>query len=362
MNTTPSGISGAPLRHNLEAAVVVVGTGVAGLTTALKLLRSGRTVVVLEAGRVGDSEREHTAQLTELLDTQYQVIEARFGFREASLTATSVRLAIDCVEKLAREVDCHFERVPAFLFAEDETQRRELHDEYDALNRAGAKISWLKKPLPIPVAAAARVEGQALLEPRAYVQALARRFVAEGGQLFEETEVLHIDEESPPCVVKTEQATVLCRDVVITVDLPATRGFLPERVSAELSPLLVAPFASELPEGLYVDIRDPRASTHSSKRFGAMETAARNITTSADGLPFIGRSASGSHVFIATGFGNADITFATVGAMLLNDSVRGVSNGLADLFDPSRAQSKQRALRRNRSVLPELSNAELVRH
>src|SRR5262245_55155710 len=67
------------LRKNLTVDVAVVGAGVAGLTTAYMLARSGKRVAVLEAGHVagGESSRS-TAHLTHVYDTLPQTLVSKF--------------------------------------------------------------------------------------------------------------------------------------------------------------------------------------------------------------------------------------------------------------------------------------------
>lgn len=349
------------LQRNLETDVVVIGAGVAGLTTALRLLRNGRRVAVLAPLGVTSDVHDGAAPLTELLDTRYHQLEAKLGYREASLVATSARLAIDCVEKLSRELGVRFERVPAFLFAERDDDARLLGHELDALKRAGAEVDRVRRPLPIPVTAAVRLERQALFEPRAYVQALARRFVAEGGRVFENTEVLGL-EDGEPCLVQAREANVRCRDVVLTIDAPGLSRFVPRTTVQTRSATPAAPMASELPSGLYVDLREPGHCTHVSKSFGPSTQRSRGVVTSFDGLPLIGRSPSARRVFIATAFGSTDITFATVAALVLGDVVRGVSNSCAELFVPSRAQPRFQRSRRARSSVADDATGPLARH
>lgn len=351
----------ASLRSNLETEVLVVGAGVIGLTTALRLQRAGRRVAVVTAHRVASGIGDGATPLTELLDSTYQVIESRFGFREASLAATSTRLAINCIEKLSKELRVRFERVPTFLFAESEQDKGELDREYQALKRVGSKVQWLEKSLPLPVTAAVRVDDQALFEPRAYVQALAKLFIVEGGQIFEDTEVLGIDDHTP-CIVQTREGTVQCRDVVITAPSEAANRFLPQTAAEQRTATPAPPMASDLPSGLYVDIREPGRCTYASAVFGPSSPVTRHIVTSLDGLPLVGLADGADHVFVATGFGNADITFATVGAMLLSDSVRGVSNACETLLDPARPQTKSNVTRRKRAAKSDGGTDTYVRH
>lgn len=45
-----------PLKENLETDVVIVGGGIAGLSVAYCLLRSGKKVVLVEDGFIGSGE------------------------------------------------------------------------------------------------------------------------------------------------------------------------------------------------------------------------------------------------------------------------------------------------------------------
>src|SRR3954447_4849861 len=49
-----------PLSDGVEADVVVLGAGIAGITTAYALVREGRAVVLLDAGRVAEGVTGHT--------------------------------------------------------------------------------------------------------------------------------------------------------------------------------------------------------------------------------------------------------------------------------------------------------------
>ncbi|MFN2457195.1 MAG: NAD(P)/FAD-dependent oxidoreductase, partial [Chitinophagaceae bacterium] len=68
------------LKSSFDADVLIVGGGIAGLTTAYCLLKAGRQVVLIEDGFIGSGESGRTtAHLTCALDDRYYEIEKAFG-------------------------------------------------------------------------------------------------------------------------------------------------------------------------------------------------------------------------------------------------------------------------------------------
>ena len=58
--------------------VVVIGGGIAGLTTAYLLLKSGKKVIVIEDGYIGSGETGRTtAHITHALDDRYYNLEQK---------------------------------------------------------------------------------------------------------------------------------------------------------------------------------------------------------------------------------------------------------------------------------------------
>ena len=79
MESSP-GPSYPPLDRDVEADVVVIGAGIAGLSAAWELSRTGRSVVVLEAHRVASGVTGFTtAKLTAAHTLIYSHLRKAFG-------------------------------------------------------------------------------------------------------------------------------------------------------------------------------------------------------------------------------------------------------------------------------------------
>jgi glycine/D-amino acid oxidase-like deaminating enzyme/nitrite reductase/ring-hydroxylating ferredoxin subunit len=375
------------LDRNVEADVVVAGAGIAGLTAALILQRAGKSVVVIEARRIGGGETGlTTAHLTEVLDTRYHVLESKFGREGARIAAESSRAAIDRIEAALGEsgTRCGFERVPAYLFAETEEQRNDLESELESLQQAGIDAAWVDSfPLPIRVLGAIRVERQGQLHPLEYSRELALRFISAGGRIFEETRLQKVD-DGEPCRVSTNRGEIAAKNALVLTNVPVSNRFaLHTKVAAYRSYALAARLQEPISPGLFWDMRDPyhyvrqqttasgpllivggedhktgqntdplrafdRLRKYTATHFGIAEVVYRwsgQIVEPVDGLPFIGKNSGSEHVYVATGFSGNGMTFGTLAGMILSDGVLGVYNPWASLYDATRvkplAQARQ---------------------
>src|ERR1041384_6957594 len=78
------------LKNDIETEVVIVGGGMAGISTAYCLCKSGRKVVVIEDGYIGSGETGRTtAHLVTALHDRYYTLEKIHGEEGARLAAKS---------------------------------------------------------------------------------------------------------------------------------------------------------------------------------------------------------------------------------------------------------------------------------
>src|SRR5437588_11536565 len=92
---TAQGFQTSPLNENTIADVCIVGAGIAGMMTAYLLSREGRSVVVLDDGRVGSGMTSRTtAHLVNALDDRFYDIESFHCEEGSRLAAESHSAAI----------------------------------------------------------------------------------------------------------------------------------------------------------------------------------------------------------------------------------------------------------------------------
>src|SRR5438105_3988504 len=132
------------LSQDIRVNVCIVGAGIAGMTCAYLLARTGRAAALIDDGPIAGGETGRTtAHLTAALDDRYYEIEKLHGQQGARIAAASHTSAIDRIETIAsiEDIDCNFERVDGFLFLGGKNTRADLERELAATHRAGIRTT-----------------------------------------------------------------------------------------------------------------------------------------------------------------------------------------------------------------------------
>jgi glycine/D-amino acid oxidase-like deaminating enzyme/nitrite reductase/ring-hydroxylating ferredoxin subunit len=368
----------------VETDVVVLGAGIAGITTAYALAREGRSVVLLDAGRVAEGVTGYTtAKVTVGHNLVYADLAERFDEATARGYAQSQSRALAWLgETVAREgIECELERVPSVVYTEVADEREQIEAEVSAAVAAGLPATLVTQTtLPYDVVAGVRLEDQAQFHPRRYLLALVERFVALGGRVYEQTRALDVDSGSP-CLVRTDHGDLRAGEVVVATHYPfLDRGLLFARLAQYRDVVVAFPVPAErAPAEIVISTGSEEGGTHSvrsapyrdgerllivtggqyktgttsdvesayaeltswaQERFGVGEPAYRWSTqdaSSVDRMPYIGRFPNaGEHVWVATGFSAWGMTGGTMAGMLLTDLLQGRPNAWAQLYDPAR--------------------------
>jgi glycine/D-amino acid oxidase-like deaminating enzyme len=181
-----------PLVANAEADVVVVGSGIAGLSTAYELARLGRSVIVIDRGGIGSGMTARTtAHLASELDDYYHELIGARGEDEARRYHESQIAAINRIEAICAEEGpaCDFRRLDGYLIPSEEGGLEVLEREFEACRTLGVEVEWAERaPLPgFDSGRCLRFANQGRFHPTRYLTGLARAIVRNGGSLFANT-------------------------------------------------------------------------------------------------------------------------------------------------------------------------------
>ena len=252
------------LEEAVDVDVAVLGAGIAGLSTALRLKTAGLRVAVLEAGAVCCATTGHTtAKVSAQHGLIYDTLSSSFGEDGARAYAEANVAAVDLIEALVREhqIDCDWERRHAYAYTEEDSYVSQIENEVKAAQRAGLPASYTEQTdLPWPVKAAVRFDDQAQFHPRRYCLALARLIDADGSRVFEQTRALDV-EDGASCVVKTDRHDVRAAYVVVATHLPfLDRGAFFAKCHPEREYVLAVALDQAVPKGMYLSAEQPTRS------------------------------------------------------------------------------------------------------
>lgn len=139
-----------PLPGDTRADVVVIGAGIAGLTTGLLLQREGRRVVVIDMHRVGSGTTGHTTgKVTSQHQLAYAAMAREHGLETAQLYADANQAGVQLVTQLVGEfeADCGATVAAAYVWAEDVRDLAALEAEADVTRRVGLPSSMAEPTL-----------------------------------------------------------------------------------------------------------------------------------------------------------------------------------------------------------------------
>lgn len=394
------------LNQDIEVDVAIVGGGITGVTTAMLLAREGKRVAVLEAEQIGSGTTHHsTGNLYAMLSHNLFSVREKWGDDATRLVAQSRGAAVDLIEDTVKQykIDCSFERRPwCFYTTPQGKQKNESVDmEFEALQLAGLAPQYINDlPLPFTLEKGIRVENQAQFHPLRFTRGLAKSIASDRCAVFEHTQVIDFDADNG--TVRTDRGTVKCGQIVLATHTPKGINMVQaEMIASQEFGLAARLNGAAYPEGIFWGYDETRHSfrsyMHNGEQYlivvGEMHHTGHDEDTEqifdrlaqftrssfsvdaidytwlgqhyhpADKLPYIGKSAGASNLYIATGFSTDGLTFGPLSAMIITDDIMERSNPWQDLYKATRIEpvkGGKQILKENKDVVMHLARDYLT--
>lgn len=388
------------LNRNISVDVAIVGGGIAGITTAYLLSKSGKSVALLEDGYIGSGETGRTtAHITHALDDRYYNIEKRHGAKSARIAADSHTSAIDFIDRTVRDegIDCEFNRLNGYLFLDPTDNKSSLDKELAALKNAGITSAKIENESPLKskdISPCICFHDQAQFQPMQYLKGIASKINQYNeAKIFTETHAQEIQSDNSKCVVKTDSGHIVtAQNIVLATNAPIidkVSKIYDKQVAFRTYVIAVEIQKNSIPSGLYWDTGNQESKDHVKPyhyiriqqtgdqkhdllivggedhktgsindkndfdtKFKRLEKWMRNIFSvegpivyrwsgqvmePMDGLAFIGTNpGKDKNVYIATGDSGNGITHGTIAGLILNDLILQRKNPWAELYNPDR--------------------------
>jgi glycine/D-amino acid oxidase-like deaminating enzyme/nitrite reductase/ring-hydroxylating ferredoxin subunit len=384
--------SDGTVQQNIVTETLVVGGGIAGLTTAYFLLRAGKKVVLVEDGLLGSGESGRTtAHLASSLDDRYYELEKFHGKEGAALAAASHTSAIKAIENILylEKIECQFTTLDGYLFLHPSDTAENLRKEYDATKRAGldtamlASIPGLKNLGAQPCI---RFAGQAQFHIMEYLHGLADAVERMGGIIYTNSKAENITSKG----AKVNGFEINADHIVVATNTPindlvtmhtkqwpyrtyVVAGKIKKRklpyalwwdtgdqnskwISMPYHYCRLTPFDEQYDllivggedhktgqadaENIPEEQRYEKLEAWTRHHFPDMEEVAYKwsgqVLEPVDSLGFMGRNPGDDNIYIITGDSGNGMTHTTIGAMLVTDLIMGRANPYEKLYDPSR--------------------------
>jgi glycine/D-amino acid oxidase-like deaminating enzyme len=388
------------LARNISVDVAIIGGGIAGVTTAYLLSKSGKSVALLEDGYIGSGETGRTtAHITHALDDRYYNIQKKHGVNSARIAAESHTSAINFIDTTVREerIDCGFSRLNGYLFLDPTDNKSSLDKEIAALKNAGIYSAKIESNSPLEskeTSPCICFQDQAQFQPLLYLTAITNRMSQNNEvKIFTETHAQEIQNDNSSNLIKTNSGySVTAQDVVIATNAPIidkVSKIYDKQVAYRTYVIVAEIQKNTVPSALYWDTGNQNSKDHvnpyhyvriqktenekndlpivggedhktgSPNDRNDFDTKFKNLATwmrkiffidapivytwsgqvmePLDGLAFIGTNpGKDKNVYIATGDSGNGITHGTIAGIILNDLILGKNNPWAELYNPNR--------------------------
>jgi glycine/D-amino acid oxidase-like deaminating enzyme/nitrite reductase/ring-hydroxylating ferredoxin subunit len=245
-----------PLQEDASCDLLVVGSGIAGLSSAYEAARFGIKVIVIDRGDIaGGMTARTTAHLASEIDDRYFALIDAVGEEKARVYHESQLAAVSRVEAICHDegIDADFARLDGYLIAAQPSDTNELTEEYAACRKLEVAVEWSDRaPVPLPPdTRALKFAGQGRLHPLKYCAGLTLAIQKHGGRLFGQTAYVGHDEASDRVTITTESGKTIRAGAVLF----ATNSPVNDRVAIHTKqvPMRTYVIAGRVPSGSVQD-------------------------------------------------------------------------------------------------------------
>lgn len=266
------------LNKDIETDICIIGGGITGITTAYYLNQYKIKNVILEKDRICQKTSGYsTTKITSQHGLFYKYLIDSEGKEFAKKYYEANEKAIENIAKIIEKenIECDFERQPAYVFTQKIENVQKIKDEVNAVKSIGGIANYVEaKDIAINninpennnrIKALAAIEFpmQAQFNPYKYVSRLAQKCEEGHSEIYENSKVVDIEEEEKGYSIQLENGVIVkAKYVVIATKYPIINfpGFHFLKMYQSTSNVIVVEPKENIFEGMYVNSEDPSIS------------------------------------------------------------------------------------------------------
>lgn len=367
------------LDKDIECDVLIIGGGMAGLSTAYQLMDSDKKVVLIEKGKCGmGATSKNTGKLTWMQGIIYSKLSSNYSDEVAKLYYDSQVDAINMVKKIIddNKINCHLNKTKSYVFSYAGNDYDSFSKEIDFYKKYDIKYKLLDK-LPINFDCKYAIEGynSYVFNPYEYLVGF-KNIINNKIDIYENTRCISVDKDNDNYVILIDNGyKIRCKYVVAACHYPmfiipfftpfktrVDRFFLSaskckkndnvQIISNGKHSVSIRYYNDDIDNYLIygrrnhsiatnLDIRDDYNELNNEyKKYFSKEIEyfwhTHDLMTY-DSLPFIG--SVDNNLYICTGFNKWGNTNGTLAGMLISDLIKGNKNKYKGLFNSHRGLS-----------------------
>lgn len=377
-----------PLSDEGKFDVLIIGAGIAGLTTAYLLKDSGLKVGIIEATKIGLGTTGYSsAKITIQHGLKYDYLIKSFGKELAMQYLNSNNDAIGLIKSIVEKdnISCDYKTQSAYLYTTKSYEINELEKEIKAYEDLNIDALFVKdSELPFEIEGAIKLENQAQFHPLKYLYSLSDIVKDSGIHIYENTRAIDIKGDKSPFIIITNKGEIKSDIVVVASHYPFLKGYgmYFMRMHAEKSYMLALKTIDKPFDGMYINLSDPKYSmryhyseednilllggsnhkvglkkderesyleleTFSNAYFMTPQIISKWSTQDCmplDKVPYIGQMTKDvPNLYVETGFGKWGMTSGTVAAQIIRDKIMNCDKKNGDIYNPQRFKFKESA-------------------
>ena len=375
------------LEKDISTDVLIIGSGITGISVAYQLKDSKLDITIVDSNKIGSGTTSRTTgKLTYLQNDIYSYLSKNVSEQVSREYLESQIDAIEIVKKIVKDynINCDLEKVPSYIWANDEKQINKVVEEKEFLEKNKIKVNTHNKIPLIGNNYGISVPNTYYFHPLKYLTSLSN-IIRKYTKIYENTTIINIEQEEDKYICLTKgNNKITAKKVIIACHYPfftfpyimpikayIERSYLSATKVKENNKLSMISIGKPITSiryyynnenednyllvlkrshNLSLDNNDDKnfdyLVKHLKKYKGEVKYLWSNhdLMTS-DKLPYIGRiQKDNNNLLIATGYNTWGMTNGTIAGKVIADIIQNKPNEYEELFNLLRKLNKAKII------------------
>lgn len=363
------------LEKNIDCDILIVGGGIAGLSTAYFLMNSDKRVVLIDKYKCAEgASSRNTGKLTFMQGFVYNKLVKNYSEDTAKLYLESqmeaIKLAVDIINK--NSIECNLSKQDAYVFVHDYNEKQNIFDEIKFYESNDIECELIDElPINFEIKSGIKIKNCSYgFNPYKFLVSV-KNIIKDKIKIYENSRAIEVSKEGDGYLVKTINKKIIkCKYVVVATQYPffIVPYFTPFKTTVEKSfivcgkdkyksfqaisdgkPTISFNYYNEDDGYLLYCRRDHSVTMNLDTRIDKKEIVEEykkyfgknpdccfqnHDLMTYDYIPFIGKV--DNNMFVLTGFNKWGNTNGIIGGKLISDIILGNKNRYIEIFNPRR--------------------------